>query len=373
MHLIGSMGVGGAEKLTKYLVEGLNPDLFESSLCCLEKGGEYANDLVDRGYEIDILSSGVGSKKDPKHLLFLFNKLRDLLCKKRPQILHTHLALTSVFGAVCGKTVNVPVIISTLHRIEYPKYQTYLFWLVNKYIHAFIVDSYSVKDLLSTRVGLPASKIFVAYNGIDTEYFQVYVDGQAQRRNLNIPGDAKVVGIIAHLYPEKGHRNLIQAFSKVVKTQPRALLLIVGDGNMRDALIDMSKKLNVESKIMFLGTRTDLREILSVMDAVVLPSSWDGFGIILAEAMYLQKPVIASNVGGPSELIENGISGLLTTYGNVSELTSAILRVITDGNISFELGRKGKMRVEALFTKNVMCQRYENIYSDLLLKGYFNG
>jgi glycosyltransferase involved in cell wall biosynthesis len=364
LHLIGSMDLGGAEKLTSLTVEGLNSDEFKASVCCVKSGGFYADKLRTKGYQVDEL---LGVHKHASiSLLMLLNaawKLFNILRRERPDVLHSHLFAASCLGRVIGKLAGVPCIIVTLHRIEYPRIQPRIERLFKLLTSLFITDSNAAAAKLSCALKIPQKSIRVIYNGIDRSEFASPPSGEAARTSLNLKNDEFVIGVIAHLYKEKGHEFLLESLAMIKKRIPGFKLLIVGDGYLRKELEKQAEQMLPSGSVSFLGQRGDLANLLSAMDLFILPSSWEGFGIILAEAMYMRVPVITtSDGGGCAEVVKDNDGGQLVPYGDNAALSDAILRFYNDRSYRKDQGILGRARVERLFSSEAMIRQYADAY-----------
>jgi len=364
IHLIGSMDLGGAEKLTRLTIEGLDPGRFEGAVCCLKAGGVYADQLRAAGHPVTVLlnvdkHAGV----PPQRLLVAAWRLFRYLRRERPDILHTHLFATSVLGRVIAKLAGTRRIVVTMHRIEYPRLQPWIERLLRPLTDLYITDSHAAAGRLSTALGVPLEQITVIYNGIDRAEFASPPSRSEARRGLEIPRAACVIGVIAHLYEEKGHRFLLHALARVRKPLGDFQLLVVGDGYLRQPLEAEAAQLFPDGNVRFLGQRGDLANLLAAMDLFVLPSSWEGFGIILAEAMYMRVPVITtSDGGGCAEVVAENEGGWRVPYGDETALGEALLRCRADAARLREQGERGRQRVERLFSAEAMALQYMSAY-----------
>lgn len=367
LHLIGSMDLGGAEKLTRLVVEGLDPQEFVGSVCCLKGGGFYADQLRHKGFCVDEL---LGIDKGVRNSVWLGVKalwrLWWYLRRERPAILHTHLFMTSCLGRLLAPLTGVKRVVVTLHRVEYPGIQRWVERLLSRLTALYVTDSKAAAGMIARQLGVDPAKVKVIYNGIDRDEFSAPQDGKAARQSLGIPSDCLVIGVIAHLYREKGHQYLFESLALAQSRLPHFRLLVVGDGYLRSDLQRLASRLRLTEQIQFLGQRGDLAQLLAAMDIFVLPSSWEGFGIVLAEAMYAGVPVITTrNGGGCAEVVEEGDGGLLVDYGNRSELADAIVRLASDAELRRGLGERGRARVERMFTSSVMAAKYTALYREV--------
>ena len=143
------------------------------------------------------------------------------------------------------------------------------------------------------------------------------------------PG-SQIVGVVARLEPEKGHPTLLEAWPLVLHAVPDAYLLIVGEGSRRDALEAQARELRIAHRVVFTGRRDDVPAVTAALDVAVLPSYREAQGMAILEAMALSRPVVASNVGGIPEMIEDGVTGLLVPPHDAEALSAAIVRLLNE-------------------------------------------
>jgi glycosyltransferase involved in cell wall biosynthesis len=364
MHLIGSMDIGGAEKLTRLIIEALPREEYNSSVCCIKCGGYYADQLKEKGYPVHVLIGIL--KHSPVSIinsLKAFWRLYRLLRKERPDILHTHLFSASCLGRIAAKVAGVRRIITTLHRVEYPLIQSRIEQLFKGLTTLYITDSHAAASELSKRLGIHLSSIMVIYNGIDVNEFSKPPTKICARKSIGVRDEEFVLGVIAHLYREKGHAFLLDSLAAIHEKIPGLKLVIVGDGHLRGELERQAAENLPSGSVLFLGQRGDLANLLTAMDLLILPSSWEGFGLILAEAMYMNVPVITtSDGGGCAEVVAEEDGGLLVTSNDIPGMGRAILRFFGDDKFRKEQGMRGRERVERMFTVDVMGMRYAEAY-----------
>lgn len=365
MHLIGRLDIGGAEKLTRLIVEHLDPSRFEGSVCCLKWAGDYAPELRARGFAVhDLGGYAQGTPMTPCRAARVTRKLYWLLRRERPDVIHAHLFWASVLARVVGRLAGVRRVIVTLHRIEYPRVEGWIEQMLAPWTERYIVDSHAAAAMLSQHIGIAAPRLDVVWNGIDPTEFASAPSPEMARKELALPAGRPVVGVVAHLYPEKGHSFLLEAVARLRTDLPDVLLLVVGDGFLRPHLEAQSRALGLAEAVRFLGARGDLPRLLAAMDICVLPSRWEGFGLILAEAMYMGTPVVTTkDSGGVTEVVQEGEGGMLVSFGDVEGLAGAMLRLLRDEEWRREQARKGRARVERLFTVTRMIKDYEALYA----------
>ncbi len=304
----------------------------------------------------------------PQALLRLAVEMR----RRRIDVLHTHLFDPSVVGLAAGVLAQVPVRVMTRHYSDYhtrikKQWHIRLDRMCTSFAHRVIAISHETKRVMVTEEGAPDSKVTVIHNGID--FARVArpssVELELLRRECDLDGKA-VITVAARLHPEKGHEHLFRAMPALVARSDRPVcLLVAGTGPFRSAYEAEVRRLGVSDVVRFLGFRSDPARLFAVSDVVVLPSVAEGFGLALAEAMALERAVVATRVGGIPEIVEDGVSGVLVPAASPEDLGDAILALLKDPERRRELGLAGRARVEQHFRFETMMRRYEGLYDDL--------
>ena len=229
------------------------------------------------------------------------------------------------------------------------------------------------------RTGAPVSLI---YNGVDLERYANQEPCCTLPDEYGFAPGTPIVGTVARLEPEKGHPTLLEAWRLVADRVPDARLLIVGEGSRREALEDQARSLGLlgedcsgeacvgslrarpGAKVVFTGRREDVPAVVAALDVAVLPSYREAQGITILEAMALGRPVVASNVGGIPEMIEDGRTGLLVPPHDADALAGAIVRLLNDHPLADMLGRAGHDLVHERFCVERMVSAIESIYDE---------
>jgi glycosyltransferase involved in cell wall biosynthesis len=284
-------------------------------------------------------------------------------------VVHAHMYRAKVVGTqaawrLAGLGPRRPYVVSTVHssRIRSDEDRALLRRLTPKIDQLIAVSKAIVHKIEDEgRVGAPVTLI---YNGVD---LQRYVDQEAcctLHEEYGIPDGAPIVGVVARLEPEKGHPTLLDAWPRVLQRVPNAHLLIVGEGSRRDALEAQAVDLGLTKRITFTGRRDDIPSVTAALDVAVLPSYREAQGLSILEAMALSRPVVASNVGGIPEMIENGETGILVPPHDAPALADAIARLLTDHPYADTLARAGHDLVYERFCVELMVRAIETIYDE---------
>ena len=211
------------------------------------------------------------------------------------------------------------------------------------------------------RVGAPVSLV---YNGVDLHRYDHQEPCCTLREEYGLSPDSQIVGCVARLEAEKGHRTLLEAWPAVLARVPEARLLVVGEGSLRDDLERQAAQLGIADRVVFAGRRDDIPAVTAALDVAVLPSYREAQGLVVLEAMALSRPIVASNVGGIPEMIEDGVSGLLVPPHDPAALADAIARLLLDHPLADTLARNGHDVVHERFSAELMVRTVEDIYDD---------
>ena len=319
---------------------------------------------------IEVLSLGAASRATyPLALARLTVELR----RRRVQVLHTHLFDPSLVGLSAGVLARVPVRVMTRHYSDYhtrihKRWHVRLDRMCTAFTHRVIAVSRQTRAVMLDEEHAPDDKVVVIHNGIDLARVVKPAPDDLQRLRVELGLESKaILSVVARLHPEKGQEHLFRAMPLLVdRMQGRLCLLVAGEGPFRAAYEAEVRRLGMEPYVRFLGFRRDVATIFAVSDVVILPSVAEGFGLVLAEAMALERAVVATRAGGIPEVVHDGVTGVLVPPGSAADLGDAIHSLLKDPERRAALGRAGRRRVETDFRFETMMAGYEAVYDDLL-------
>jgi glycosyltransferase involved in cell wall biosynthesis len=277
--------------------------------------------------------------------------------------LHSNSRTTQILGNLLSRKTSIPYI-STCHGFFKRRFLRRLFpcWGLR-----VIAISESVKGHLVNDFAVKQEDIRVIHNGIDIERFRKQrTENREQRKKELGLNKGPVIGIIARLSEEKGHLYLIQAMREVISKIPQAKLLIIGEGRMQKVLFALRDKLGLQKHIFFIPSVADTRDILSVMDIFVLPSTKEGLGLSLMEAMAAGVCVIGADVGGIKSLIQDSVTGLLVKPADAYGLSLAILELLRNSPKRESLSTQGQKFIAQNFSQEKMVLETERVYLECL-------
>ena len=295
--------------------------------------------------------------------------LAALMADLRPDVVHNHMYRAEVVGTRAAIALGEvghprPFVVSTVHssRVRSEADRQELRDLTPQ-MDRLIAVSRSIVDKLQHE-GRDSAPITLIHNGVDLQRYDDQGPCCTFRAEYGLPDDAPIVGVVARLEPEKGHPTLLEAWPTVLRAVPDARLLIVGEGSRREPLEAQALELGIADRVIFTGRRDDVPAVTAALDVAVLPSYREAQGLTILEAMALSRPVVASNVGGIPEMVEDGITGLLVPPHDPLALAGAIARLLTNHPLADMLGRAGHDLVHERFCIELMVEAVEAIYDE---------
>jgi glycosyltransferase involved in cell wall biosynthesis len=377
-QIVSSLDAGGGVQWMSYeLARHLDPARYRAIVCCLYQRGELAERLEAQGIPVFVLRGK--SSSNPLYLgqnLGTVWQLRNLLRSQRVQIAHAHEFYSGTLGRVAARLAGTPVTILMLHNKDRWKRRPHILVdrLLARWTDVIVANSHSVRDYAIPQESLDPLKTAVVHNGISERRFaSVSARRQAKRTELGLKSQAPVLTVVGRLAKEKGHRYLIEALPAVRALYADVRLLIVGDDSSLEAstkedIVQRVKALGLEGSVSLLGQRDDVPDILGATDIFCLPSLWEGFGLVIAEAMAAGRPVVASRIDGIPEVVEDGVTGILVPPRDPRALAEAILELLADPNKAEAMGRAGRERVRKHFTVEAMVLKWDMLYQELARK-----
>jgi glycosyltransferase involved in cell wall biosynthesis len=292
------------------------------------------------------------------------------LRRERIDILHTHLFEPSVVGLVAGTLARTRGRLITRHYSNYhtrinKKWHVRLDQLCTRLSQAVIAVSHHTADHLIEVERAPREKVYVVLNGIDFERVRLTrVDARERiRREFRAENEYLLV-IVARLHPEKGHHYLFRALPEIQRrSSKRVRLLVAGDGSFYGAYLEEVRKTGCDEMVTFLGFRRDSPDLIAAADLLVLPSLAEAFGLVLAEALYLGTPVVATRVGGIPEIVDDGIDGAVVPPADSHALGEAILELLENPERRGRMAEAGRQKVMRKLRFEDMVRSYEDIYA----------
>lgn len=339
-----------------HLARGFLARGHDAGITCIEERGRLGEELVAEGVRVSIVPA-------PGRRTILFpTALTDWFRTLRPDVVHVHSGAW-LKAARAARKAGVPRIVYTAHGLfEYDQWHRPLLerWAAH-YTDAVVAVSEPLRIHLKA-TGLRAEQILVIPNGMDVHAFQPGPRSGVVRDRFRLRGNAFVIGHVARFTPVKNHNLLIDAFARVTAAEPRAFLAMIGDGPMRPAVQQRVQSLGLSDRVGFFGMASELPDIYRDFDLFVLPSLSEQTSISILEAMATGLPIVATAVGGTSDLLDNGRAGRLVPSQDVASLASAIIHLMNDTSAGRALGESARNRVMTQYALKIMIDRYEAVF-----------
>jgi len=357
-HLITTIERGGAEKQLLTLTSEQVQSGLNVVVLYLKGKPDLKNEFEELGVEVNNLLVGKSFLKQ----IFLLSKY----LRKNPSPVHAHLPKSELLAAV---VIAKKYFIFSRHNAEpfWPSGPRIISNLLSKYVCKRAIQgiaiSNAVKSYLIKRGEVPSGyKIDLVYYGFQKDISTNSVGLNLITNLMNSQSSNYIIGTIGRLVPQKDYSTLLSAFSNVLKSLPKTQLYIVGEGYLQKDLIEFSKSLGVDGKVYWLGKTEYINEFLSKLDLFILPSKYEGFGLVLLEAMVAKKPIIAANNSAIPEVLGKTYEGLFST-GDANALAQQIKTAISDDNFSKRLVNSYSSQLD-LFDPSKMNRNIKNVYSN---------
>jgi glycosyltransferase involved in cell wall biosynthesis len=360
VFVITSMPVGGAETLLVELVRRMDRERFMPELCCLKRLDPLGEVLAK---EIPTFTGLLSHKYD----FAVLWRLARLMHKRRiDAVVTVGTGGDKMFwGRLAGWLAGVPVICSALHSTGLPDRVEFSNRLLTRLTDAFVAVAESHGRYLAAHEGCPARKIRVIPNGVDSDRFHPRWPNRKLQEELNLDAGAPVAGIVAALRPEKNHAMFLDVAARVHAVLPAAKFLIVGDGPERKKLEAYTQNLGIADAVRFLGSRSDVPEVLSLLDVVLLTSHMEANPISLMEALASEKPVVATRVGSIPETVLEGQTGYLVAPGDSRAMADRLLELFQNHGLAESLGRAGREHVIVHASVDRMVRGYQDMIAEI--------
>jgi glycosyltransferase involved in cell wall biosynthesis len=358
VELLATGTSGGAQEHVYSLMSRLDPARFEASVVSLSAGSAVRK-LQKAGFSVVVID-------EPDEAIAV-GALTAYLADIRPDVLHTHMYRADVIGtkaalALANAGHRRPFLVSTVHssRVRSAEDRETLRALTPEIDQLIAVSRAIERKVADERPGLAPVRLI--YNGVDLARYDHQEPCCTLRDEYGMEPGSQIVGVVARLEPEKGHQTLLDAWPHVLREVPDAYLLVVGEGSRRDDLEQRAAANRVAHRVVFTGRRDDIPAVTAALDVAVLPSHREAQGLSILEAMALSRPVVASDVGGIPEMIQDGVTGLLVPHDQPESLAAAIVRLLKDHSLADTIARAGHDLVHDRFCIELMVKAVEEIY-----------
>lgn len=368
LHLISGGDTGGAKTHIISLIKSINKLIDAKIICFIED--TFYHEAKAAQIDIEVF------KQKSRYDMSVVHNLIEEIKKENYDIIHCHGARANFIAMFLKRKVNKPFI-TTIHsdyELDFKDnfYKRLVFTTLNKIalkkFKYYIAISDTFKEMLIKR-GFKEEGIFTVYNGIDMEQEISYSSKEdfLKRHNINHEGKT-IVGIIARLDKVKDHETFIKAASVLNERKENIVFLIAGNGNDEKRLVSLVKELKLEDTVYFIGFTEEQYSFFNAIDINTLTSLSESFPYAVLEGALMKKPIISTNVGGLSKLIEDNKNGYLIPVGDYMELANKISLLAKNKEKSKNMGESLYGKVRENFSSEVMAKEHVKIYKEIITK-----
>ncbi|MCO6436938.1 MAG: glycosyltransferase [Phycisphaerae bacterium] len=360
LYVITDLELGGVPLHLHRLCRAMTKRGFCVAVCSLASPGPVGKMLEEDGIAVHTCSAAGGWD------FRVFGRLTRLLRELRPDIVHSFLFHANFAARRAARRAGIPPD-RVLCEIQTVEIERRWHLRVDRFSHSacryFIGNSPSVIDHLAAQARIPRDRLRLVRGGVDPDRFAGVVP--LDRAALKIPADAPILLWVGRLDPVKGLFDLLDAFALIAPSHP-AQLLLVGDGSLRARLEQHARSLRLADRVHFLGSRTDIPELLATADVFVFPSRTEGLPNALLEAMATGCAVVTTDVPGCRDLVTDQDTGFVVPRGDVAGLAETIARLLRDAALAKRLGQAAQAHVREHWTIETTWNAYEALYREVI-------
>jgi glycosyltransferase involved in cell wall biosynthesis len=372
-HFVETLNRGGLERVVIDLIRAQREMGYRCQVICLFERGSLASELDE--LDVPVVSCDKRRGLDLRAIL----RARRFMRSHATEVLHTHNAISHYYAVLASRGLPLRRVVNTRHgmgatRAVAQRDSRSYSWRDNR-LEWFYGKSMGFTDVVATvcetalhefaqRPDVPATKLIAVPNGIRVDKF---VPASAETRQqlraaLGLPQGTRLAGFVGRLTWAKDHATLIRAFRLVQERLPGSALVLIGDGPLKPALMELATAEGIADRVLFLGDRSDIHELLPGLDLFVTSSVTEGYSIALLEACAAGLPIVATKVGGNAEIVHEGVNGHLVPEREPVGMANAIVASLADGERAEAMGRAGRDWVLDQGSFRTMAMRYASIY-----------
>lgn len=360
LHVILTLGVGGAEQLVYRMVTSCTNEI-RPVVCCLLFLGELGELLKREGGRVYCRNHKGGID------FGIIGWLKRIIIDEKIDVVHAHTYSPLFYSVPAAKLVGGVKVVYTEHGRLYPERSNWKLSLINPILALgtdhIVSISESTAKAMNKYDNFPLSRIKVIHNGISISDIKQKVDKLAKKRSLGLTDSSRVIGTAARIEEIKNIPMMLRAFQHVLEEVPDTCLLIAGKGSKEQELQTYAEELGISKNVKFIGLRSDLWEIYQIMDIFLLTSFTEGISVTLLEAMASGVPAVVTDVGGNSEVVVDGVTGCLVPLHDDNAMAQCIVKLLNNRDTLMIYAAAAKDRVTDHFSFDGMMKSYEMLYN----------
>jgi glycosyltransferase involved in cell wall biosynthesis len=368
LHLMNNFAESSISGIIERLITSIGNERIDWHVGGISPNGNMADIFLGLGACTTAFMSKGGAKRSP------YRALRGYIQEHGIRIIHSHTPRATIMAAMAAKGRQKTQHLATRHSLHQPCERRWgLIYTLLDRISLYLPDrivavSNSMHDQIIAQPFIRAKSVMAIQNAIDCKKYYAPDQRAASRRELGFASDAIVLGSTGRIESGKRLSVLLRAFVPILQHWPNARLLVVGEGTRRRILSDLAARLNIAYAVKWTGFRSDIAHLLAAMDIYVQPSINEGLSLSILEAMAAQKPVVAVDIPGVREVIQDGHTGLLVPRSSPSSLQAALTDLLCQPGKQALIGQNARSYVCAKFDLQSMTSAYKDVYHALAIK-----
>ncbi|MBN2104190.1 glycosyltransferase [bacterium] len=367
LFVVNGFSIGGGELKLLELVKEIKEKYsghFHCTVCSVGIDGPLRSRFESLGVRTEVFL-----KSYPYDISQVLKLVR-LIREEKTDIVQTTLFYADVIGTYASMLAGVNHVISW-EAVTQPYQLKHLlaYRLASKWFTVSVAVSHAIQRQVMTERHVSAHKTCTIHYGVDIKRFYPGKDSSYLYRELKLSKRDVLIGTVARLTEQKGHRYLIEAIPGILHAHPDAHFIFIGDGPLRDELSRQAESLGVRKSIHFLGFRKDIPRLLLNLDLFILPSLYEGLPNAVLEAMACGLPVVATSVDGTPEAIVHQETGLLIPPRQSQALIGAVISLLNDRHRMNKMGKAGRKRIETCFSVDNQVSKFIQLYDSLFSQG----
>lgn len=369
LHVTEYAVLGGEQYHILTLLRKWKEPRFQMTVCSNPKG-PFVHEVKALG--VPHVPFIINGKYDITSLL----KLMNIFKSGRYHIVHLHGSRVGLYGRIAAKLASIPIIVWTMHAwqtdtlLGLRRIQAPLYLLIERILSYFCDKIIAESDTLQRRAidkeHIDPNKIVRIYAAIDLNEWKSTVDVKRKKRELGIDSSVFIIGTVGRLVVQKGTIYLLQAARTILQKFPNTVFVVVGDGPLRKMLEQSASDMGIGNKVVFTGYRKDVPDIMRCINIFVLPTLFEGFGLVFAEAMIAGRPIVATTVDPIPEVVRGYQAAILVPPRNHAAIAQALLTIMRSYGSYEEWGKGGKQIVKERYSSERMVDEVAKLYEDLI-------
>lgn len=365
LHLIDTDRVSGPGKTIMESARSLHDTEFRVTIAAHNFGKEHKNPYLDQvnAQGFDQVLIPIRNQYDPEVVTRLIRVLKE----KRIDIVHTHGYKSDLFGLIAARLCGIKAV-STVHGWIQNNLRAKLYVRMDKFLLRWFDRVIAVSDRIREallQAGIPGRKLVTIHNAINLERYSPDLGSDILRKQYGLSSRNNLIGTIGRLSPEKGQKDFLDAAKLTLNHVNGCYFFVIGEGSDNKYLTNYAKLLGIETRVKFTGHRSDMIDVYKSIDIIVNPSYTEGLPNVVLEAMAMNRPVIATPVGGVPEIIFHGKTGLLVEQKSPNELANSVRFLLENPNQREQIIRSARVLIERQFSFHQRMEKIKSLYHEL--------